>query len=445
VTAISVQPKVGGAALDFRAAAAKRRRWPWVTAILIVIGFFMAVHELNASQEWQENAQKDVQQLVQNEESGRPIRQAGVLLLGAVGFVLLVRKTEHPWRINALVLLPLVMLILWAVLSASWSPDPAISFKRVVALLCGVMLAAGLVRQYEMETIAEMALLNGVVVALVGVVVELVLSRTYATNEEYRFAGTIHPNHQGAYAAVMLLSSMYLGWVKHDRRFWFFALFAIAVLFATKSRTALAAVIAGAVVFIALVWKPRQKVTIFLVAFCVVTTTIMLDIAGAFSNLEQTVLLDRQNADPTTLTGRTVIWEFAFDKIRDDSTRMLTGFGFGGFWTKDMVAELDSRAHFKLAEGHNAFLDLLLECGVVGLFFYLWALFASSVALFSRAKTQKSVAAAFGVSILMFAVVHHVAESGLLDVTFPSLMVWTAMGIAALRAPAADKIGWRPR
>jgi O-antigen ligase len=443
VTAISVQPKVAGTAVDFRAVAAKRRGWPWVTTLLITIGFFMAVHELYASQEWQENAQNDVKQLVQDEESGRPIRQAGVLLLGTVGFVLLVRKTEHPWQVNPLVLLPLVMLILWAVISASWSPDPAISFKRVVALLCGITLAAGLVRQFEMERIAEIALVNSLIVAVVGVVVELLLSRPYGTNEEYRFAGTIHPNHQGAYAAIMLLSSMYLGWMKRDRRFWFFALIAIAVLLATKSRTALAAVIVGATVFIALVWKPRQKVTIFLVAFCLVAVTFMLDVAGAFQNLEQTVLLDRQNADPTTLTGRTVIWEFAFDKIRDDSTRMLAGFGYGGFWTKDMVAELDSRAHFKLAEGHNAFLDLLLECGVVGLFFYLWALFASGVALFSRARAQKSVAAAFGVSILMFAVIHHFAESGLLDVTFPSLMVWTAMAIAAFRAPMPEKIGWR--
>jgi exopolysaccharide production protein ExoQ len=330
----------------------------------------------------------------------------------------------------------LVMLIVWAVLSASWSPDPAISFKRVVAFLCGIVLLVGLVRQFEMERLAEMTVVHAMAAAFIGLVVELVLKRPPALlQEEYRFAGTVHPNHQGVYAAVMLLCCMYLGWIKSDRRFFILAFISIVILLATKSRTALAAVIVGGAVFVTLVWSPRQRLVTFMVLSTVIVGTWMLDMAGAFTNLEQTVLLDRHNADPTTLTGRTVIWEFAIDKIRDDSTRIITGFGYGGFWTKDMVAELDSRAHFKLAEGHNAFLDLFLQGGMVASFLYFWGFFTAGALLLKRARRQKSIASAFGVSLLAFAFIHYIAESGLLDVTYPSIMCWVPLAIAAFRPP----------
>jgi O-antigen ligase len=436
VTAISVPSAVG-----IQAQPVARRGWPWVTTLLILIGFLLAVHDPYASQKWEEDAQNDVKQLVQEEESGRLERQVGMLLLGAVGVGLLIRRTENPWRVNPLVLFPLAMLILWAMMSAAWSPDPAISFKRVVALLCGVALALGLVRQFEMERLAEMGVVHGLTVTIIGIGVELVLWHAPSGREVYRFAGTVHPNHAGATLAMLLLCCMYLGWVKADRRFIFVAIFAIATLLLTRSRTAIAAVIVGAVIFVGLVWRPKQKVALLLGGISIVSIIVALDVAGAFSNLGQTILLDRNNADPTTLTGRTAIWEFAFDKIRDDTTRLLTGFGYGGFWTKDMVAELDSRAHFKLAEGHNAFLDLLLQGGTVGLFLYLWGLSASAISLFWQARIYKSVAAAFGLAILGFALTHHVAESGLLDATFPSLMVWTTMGIAACRTTREATMG----
>jgi O-antigen ligase len=436
VTAISVPSTIG-----FRAQPVARRGWPWFTTLLILVGFLLAVHDPYASQKWQENAQADVKQLVQDEESGRLERQIGMLLLGAVGVGLLVRRTENPWNVSPLVLLPLMMLILWAVMSAAWSPEPAISFKRVVALICGVVLAVGLVRQFEMERLAEMAFVHGLAVTLIGIVAEIVLWRSHAYTEEYRFAGTVHPNHAGATQAVLLLCCMYLGWAKSDRRFILFAFFALSMLLLTRSRTAMVSAIAGAAVFVALVWGPRQKLALFLILVSVVATTIALDVAGAFSNLEQTVLLNRANADPTTLTGRTVIWGFALEKLGDDPTRLLTGFGYGGFWTKEMVADLDSRTHFKLAEGHNAFLDLILQGGMIGLFLYLWGVVAATVSLMRQSRRLHSVAAAFALAILGFALTHHLAESGLLEATFPSLMLWMALAVAAFRMPRKTVMG----
>jgi exopolysaccharide production protein ExoQ len=430
VTAITLQP-----VSTYPALAQHRRSWPWFTTFLILVGFFFGAQDPYASQKWQENAQGDVKTLVQDEETGRPERQAGLLLLGAVGFVLLIRRTENPWRPNPVVLFPLVMLVLWSVMSAAWSPDPAISFKRVVALMCGVVLAVGLVRQFEMERLTEMAVVHCVAVAVIGIIVELILWRPYGPNDEYRFAGTVHPNHAGAYAALLILSSMYLGRLKSDKRFIFLAIFAAVILFLTKSRTALAAVIVGAAIFISLGWTARKKFALLLVGISIVVAITALDMVGTFSHLEETVLLDRQNADPTTLTGRTTIWAFAFDRIKDDSTRMLTGFGYGGFWTKDTVAALDARAHFKLSEGHNAYLDLLLQVGSVGLFLYLWGLFAGGISMFRRARRNRSLAAAFGVAVIGFAFTHHIAESGLLDPTFPSLMLWTTLALAAFRPP----------
>jgi len=114
---------------------------------------------------------------------------------------------------------------------------------------------------------------------------------------------------------------------------------------------------------------------------------------------------------------------------------MLTGFGYGGFWTKGMADALSRRAHFTLAEGHNAYLDVMLQLGVIGLFFYLFSVVAALTVSLSCAVRGASAAGAFAAALLVFTLVHHVAESAMTAPSFPTLILWAVIAAAALRQP----------
>lgn len=415
--------------------AGTRAAWPWTTTLLISLAFFLAVHDVRASQKWQKLAKGEVAALGAEESEGRLSRQLGFLLLGAVGAVLLISGRGRPMRPAPLLAFSLAMVLIWALLSAVWSADVEVTLKRQIVLVCMLVAALGLIRRFEIDRLAEIGFVSALLMMIIGIAADALLAHRGSSREEYRFAGTLHPNHAGINAALLLMCSLFLAHHRADRRFLFVAAAAVAVLLLTKSRTALGATIAGAAVFVVLAWPPRKKLALFIVLLVGLSLAAALTAADLFSHLNETLLLNRQGSDPTTLTGRTMIWDFALSHVREDWGRLLAGFGYGGFWTKGMSQALSQRAHFSLSEGHNAYLDVLLQLGAVGLFFYLCAVLGALGISLAAVRRSASATAAFAVALLVFTVVHHIAESAMTAPTFPTLILWTVVGSAALRQP----------
>lgn len=70
-----------------------------------------------------------------------------------------------------------------------------------------------------------------------------------------------------------------------------------------------------------------------------------------------------------TFTGRTEIWEFAFDRL---SQRPITGFGFEGFWGSAQVrfaeiGEFEAGIAQGMVHGHNSYVDAVIGLGIPGL------------------------------------------------------------------------------
>ena len=65
--------------------------------------------------------------------------------------------------------------------------------------------------------------------------------------------------------------------------------------------------------------------------------------------------------------GRTDLWEAMIDEAKGHP---FLGGGFGGFWTADRDLRLESpeESTWRPTEGHEGYLDLLNETGVVGVF-----------------------------------------------------------------------------
>ena len=113
-------------------------------------------------------------------------------------------------------------------------------------------------------------------------------------------------------------------------------------------------------------------------------------------------ILPYQNVDPveavlshfgkdSTLTGRTILWQYAEDQIRE---RPLLGVGAGGFW-RYHDSPLIQRIFFEFHKGpwdvfnfHNSFYEIAVHQGLVGLAFVifaaLWGMFLISRWAFSE-------------------------------------------------------------
>jgi exopolysaccharide production protein ExoQ len=132
----------------------------------------------------------------------------------------------------------------------------------------------------------------------------------------------------------------------------------------TSSVGYLAIIVATFALLPVLKWKPTPRR--FAVSAILLVTVIV--VYFAVTNLESvTAALDK---DPH-LTGRTDLWEYAIDCIKE---KPLLGYGYEAFWTYDSVParrireaiNWDSAPH-----AHNGYIDLTLGVGIIGLLVYL--------------------------------------------------------------------------
>jgi O-antigen ligase len=88
--------------------------------------------------------------------------------------------------------------------------------------------------------------------------------------------------------------------------------------------------------------------------------------------------------------------------------------------------------HFALAEGHNAYLDVTLQLGLVGLMLYLICILGTLRYWTASAFRSGSIEAAMAVGLLCFTLNHHIAESAMTAPTFPTLILWCLIASVAL-------------
>ncbi len=68
-----------------------------------------------------------------------------------------------------------------------------------------------------------------------------------------------------------------------------------------------------------------------------------------------------------SLTGRTTIWAFALDAIRQHPW---LGYGYGVFWRQSLVGQVMPHG-LAATHAHDGYLDVLLDCGAVGMILFL--------------------------------------------------------------------------
>jgi exopolysaccharide production protein ExoQ len=294
--------------------------------------------------------------------------------------------------------------------SVLWSVKPKFTIFKLIVLLVLTINAFGFASRFSLRQMLNIICSTCCFFICMGVLGEIAHG-TFRPWGDYRFIGTSHPNTLAIYGAVMCITArMYL--VKDRSKLMAFALVTIGalVIVMTKSRTTLGAIVVG--MLVTQIVSVRGNNRILLIAAGLFGIGV-LSIATLFLSQQATGQLGNFAAmgrtdDVSSLTGRMPLWEELMTWV---NKRPFLGYGYLAFWDADRVEKLSETFSWEIPHGHNSYLDIMLDVGMIGLFVYIvWFLSAlqASYVAFSRSN-RIEYAIVFGIGVL--AAINGAAES----------------------------------
>ncbi len=329
------------------------------------------------------------------------------------------------------VMVPGLLLVALACVSALWAKAPSNTLTLAIyqAVLYGSLLIFVAVANDPVRIVRYVLIMFALVVA---VNLALILLRPPTPSGH---AGIYaHKNTLGAAGGCALLFglfSLYHGRLLWRAMAWFVVVGAIIMTFASDSKTALALGF-GAPVIAALIFLVSQ----FLALRPLITTALLLAIClsgcllfSLMMGIDMDDILLATYGD-TTFTGRTEIWAFMWGHIENAPW---LGHGFRGFWSLGSASpKHGSEIEFirTIGSGHNGYLDIILDLGLVGFGLLMAAMFAMvSVAVkFELRPISKSL---LYLSVLIFVLGRNMMESVILWSTFFDNLSFLLVGFLA--------------
>ena len=264
-----------------------------------------------------------------------------------------------------------VLFGVWALMTAPLALQPAHALGATAALGCMILFVPAVLRRLAGRQV--LLLILGTLLAFVAASWATYfavpqLGRTqFVTPDlqvQYRLGGLAHANALGRVTALLIVVLLVAGLERCAS--WRTVLpllgLAIVTLVATDSRTAMIAAVATAVLLV------LRRLPAGWVLFAVLTMAILALLAGlavSFGLVEadlDTLLAGASRAGTAegiyTLTGRTHVWAFVVEKIRESP---LAGYGYG--CTRFV---LTGDGDLAVYHAHNQLLNILLGGGLVG-------------------------------------------------------------------------------
>lgn len=298
-----------------------------------------------------------------------------------------------------------------ALVSAAWALDPLLSLKRLVMQVCiaGSVLFSVLALDRPRSALEPIFwLFAGVIAINVAVVVSTP-------------PGPI--GHEGIYAqkntlgAVAAMAIIFFGWRTSTGGLVgrFAALIGIAcclfLLIESQSKTSAALVVLVPILTLAIAvfCHPLRMAGGLVVVASAILFWIMWTVYAANTGTSAQEVFGAVTGDPT-LTGRTEIWAFSADYVRNAP---LLGYGFQSFWNigpaSPNLAEAPSFIA-KMPNSHNGYVDMALQLGFAGLAIFLLLVFALANET-GRLLRQDTRLGALMIALLVFCILHNFLET----------------------------------
>lgn len=387
--------------------------------------------------------------------AGQLARQVGYIAI-ALLTAYSVRALKVPKR---LLVVPIWIAIAvgWCWLSATWAFDPRISVRRLVLMTIVLWSSFVLVRQLGYQS--TLLLIRGVLVLLLAVNFIAVFGypeigvHMFDRIGEGGLAGDwrgimAHKNMAGLVTALTILYFTFdAGQVS---RFIQIPVLAAAgyFLWFSSSRTSVGVCVAALAIGFLYSWyrfKYRPIAIIVLVALTVVGAVIQNVYSDPFLRVLN---------DPTSFTGRTVIWSAMWAFYRNFP---LFGAGYGSFWNIGPASPINQYGSdwlLQVAEGHNGYLDLLVTIGPIGLALVVVATMILPIAKLLNWRRSEGQTGALLMAVLIFIIGHNATESSLFDrdnigqvfLMLNLAMIWTVTGRGrGVAAGGVDLFSWANR
>lgn len=327
----------------------------------------------------------------------------------------------------------LVMVMVFA--SVLWSAYPDITMRRSIALLGTTLIGVYISTRYTMKQQLNLMCWTWGLVAISSLVFALGLPK-YGLMPRGTYAGAwrgifTHKNSLGKSMVwggiVFNLLAMRGGAIQ------LIALPCVALcallIVMTKSTTALGMLL----LMLTLIYIYRglrlhsSLLVVASASVCVLVGWVVVYIAG-----HTETILGAMNKD-ATLTGRTDMWPFIWEKIQE---RFWLGYGYEGFWRgwDAPCAYVWRAAGWMAPHSHNGFLEMMLIFGAVGTSLYLFGFFCSFVRSMRMVRVTQGSEFLFPIMFLSFTLASSITETGgILNYNSDSWVLFTMTVLSRLK------------
>lgn len=361
-------------------------------------------------------------------ESSASIRDILLYLIPSLGIIFFGLDSFSKQRFLTN-LWPIILVLLYCGLTISWSATPQIAFFRLALL--SIMIIAMSVAVYKIEkdrlwniltmVLATIALINLASVLLIPDAVHR------ADDITQKLAGTwkglhLHKNIAGPVAAI---STMYfLIFLLHSQRhkLLYLGLFLTSIVFlvGTDSRTSL-----YLFAFSLLLIIVRRILVRFFGPLIVNIVVINLILTLVLLLIIYVPEFETFVEDGKLFTGRGEVWRSLITYI---NLHPMSGAGYGSFWRigfESPIFTLTDGWATKTGAGHSGYLDLAATIGIPGLVLTLIVFLALPMSNFIKVMSRKDHQTEIIFAMFVFAVLHNLFETSLLEPRSPGHVFWT--------------------
>ena len=337
-----------------------------------------------------------------------------------------------------------VLFVTWCAASISWSDLPTQSVKYVLFIAFSALALWCLVEQLSSVQVYE-ALASAVKVLLTVSIALFAAFPAYGREVTGDHVGAL----KGVFAtrnaaaltfAVALTVLVFMAAVPAFRfrtRSAIWALIAVAGLVATESSTGITvAVLSSAALLVVLRIHRWRAGTRWFAAFLLLVATVVLSLAGLRNMSVVSELLGRDD----TLTGRTRIWEAVEPYLE---ARPWLGYGWGALWREEslITRAMWGVAGFRFPNAHNAYMEAIIQVGVIGLVLLLLVILGVLVTAGFRVIKRGDIWSAWPLILPFLFLVHGVTESSFVSFSgWQLLVIASALLHASRPVPAASTV-----
>jgi O-antigen ligase len=346
---------------------------------------------------------------------GDLMRQLSYVLI--FGFAVITTKGMPQFRQFIAVPLSILSIILLCWISLFWAIEPSIAIRRLILTTMIIWIIFKSVEQGGYEITVSTIRTIFLITLVLNYASILITPAAIHLEEDLIDPGLIgtwrgilpQKNFTGAVCALTILIFTFdAKRIKTVVRF-LVIIGTLFFLYKTQSKTSLALLlIALGAGYAFQCYNPAYRVSVIAgVVFTIVTSSILAWIFWDF--------ITAPLANPDALTGRMQIWPVLWQYWQDN---WLLGSGYGSFWNIGPYTPIYSYAKgwvALLGNGHNGYLDLLVQLGLPGL---ILAILALVILPFTYLLTHSRIPRPQGAlltSFLTFCVLHNLMESSMLD------------------------------